>query len=716
VPVEEVARYPRPGTAVPRSLAFSPDDTLVTFLFSEEGTLQRQLYSLDIESGKRSRLVDPPGGGVTEESLTLEERLRRERRRERGLGVTRYAWAEDTERILLPLRGALHVQDGRDGELRLVLDSAGKPALDPRITRDGSLIAYVQDAELYVVPAAGGKARQITRGARGTGKTNGLAEYVAQEEMGRHHGHFFSYDGKHIAYTEVDETHIPVYRIVHQGEDSVGEGAQEDHHYPFPGAPNAKVRLGVIPVTGGRTTWMDLGDAEYLARVHWMPDGGLIAELENREQTRLDLVRFDPRTGEGKTLLVETSEIWINLHHMFRPLEESEGELEGGFLWASERSGFRHLYLYAADGELIRQLTSGEWVVDSVAGIDEKKKTVYFVATKESPTERHLYSVPFDGGEPARITKEAGTHDVQLDHDCRRFIDTHSSIAKPPTITLRSLPDGKVVQTIHDAPDPRVASLDLPPPELVTLQARDGTTLHGALYRPSRSTAGPPPYPTIVSVYGGPHAQTVTNSWGMTVDMRAQYLRSLGYLVFKLDNRGSARRGLAFEGAVKHDLGNLEVQDQVDGVRWLVEQGLTDAARVGIYGWSYGGYMSAMALARAPETFKVAVAGAPVTSWDGYDSYYTERYMDTPASNPDGYEVASVMHHVEKMRGKLMLVHGLIDENVHFRHTARLIQELIAQRKDYELELFPNERHMPRKEKDRVYMEETIQGFFQANL
>jgi dipeptidyl-peptidase-4 len=354
--------------------------------------------------------------------------------------------------------------------------------------------------------------------------------------------------------------------------------------------------------------------------------------------------------------------------------------------------------------------------VDSVAGIDEKAKRVYFVATKDSPIERHLYSVSFEGGEPARITNRAGTHGVKLDHECQRFIDVHSAVTKPPTITLRSLPEGGEIHTIHDAEDPRVASLDLQPPELVTVQARDGTTLHGAIYRPSRSTAGPPPYPTIVSVYGGPHAQVVTNSWGMTVDMRAQYLRSLGYLVFKLDGRGSARRGLAFEGAIKHDLGNLEVQDQVDGVRWLVEQGLTDGTRVGIYGWSYGGYMSAMALARAPETFKVAVAGAPVTHWDGYDSHYTERYMGTPTSNADGYERSSVMHHVENMKGKLLLVHGLIDENVHFRHTARLIQTLIAQRKDHEIELFPNERHMPRKERDRVYMEETIRGFFQENL
>jgi dipeptidyl-peptidase 4 len=263
--------------------------------------------------------------------------------------------------------------------------------------------------------------------------------------------------------------------------------------------------------------------------------------------------------------------------------------------------------------------------------------------------------------------------------------------------------------------DPKVAELGLAPPELVTLTSRDGVQLHGAVYRPP-AEAGPGPWPVIVSVYGGPHAQRVANSWDLTVDMRAQYLRGLGYLVFKLDNRGAARRGLAFEGALRHDMGNIEVQDQVDGVQWLVEQGLADPKRVGIYGWSYGGYMAAMALARAPETFKVAVAGAMVASWDAYDTHYTERYMGTPQSNPEGYARSSVLTHAGDITGHLMIVHGLIDENVHFRHSARMVQAMIGARKPYELLLFPSERHMPRSEGDRIYMEERIRDFFQQHL
>jgi dipeptidyl-peptidase 4 len=240
--------------------------------------------------------------------------------------------------------------------------------------------------------------------------------------------------------------------------------------------------------------------------------------------------------------------------------------------------------------------------------------------------------------------------------------------------------------------------------------------LYGAIFRPDPAQFGPGPYPTIVSVYGGPHVQRVADSWVLRINMRAQYLAQQGYLVFQLDNRGSARRGLAFEAWLKHKMGQIEVQDQVDGVHWLVAQGLTDPARVGIYGGSYGGYMAAMCLLQAPETFQVAVASAPVTHYDGYDTHYTERYLGQPQDNPDGYTQGSVMAYVDKLQGKLLLVHGLIDENVHFRHTARLINALIRARKPYDLLLLPDERHSPRRLADRIYLEERIAAYFRENL
>ena len=708
-----MARLPPPGTAVPIAFAFSPDDRHLTFLHSPEGTLERQLYALDPATGDRRVLAR---GGVAEDALDLEEELRRERQRELGLGVSRYAWAREAGRILVPLADGAYVLDGTAAELRRVVGTEDGPVLDPSLSPDGSTVAFVRESELHVVPAGGGPVRQLTSGARGTGRSHGLAEFVAQEEMGRASGYWWSRDGVRLAVAEVDDTHVPPYRIVHQASDLVGDAADEEHRYPFAGGPNATVRLAVIPAAGGDPVWLDLPDEEcYLARVVWMPDGTLMAQVENRAQTRLDVLRFDPRTGEQQAVLTETTEVWINLHDLFRPLERAGGGLEGGFLWGSERTGFRHLYLCDGRGSVVRPLTEGEWVVDSLDGVDEEAGVVYVSGTRDGPTQRHLYAVPLEGGEPRLLTDGPGTHHVTVDHRCRRYVDVHSGAERQPTVTLRSLDDGRLLHTVHDAPDRRVEELGLAPPQLVSFRARDGTELHGAVHRPDADVAVPP-YATVVSVYGGPHVQRVTDSWALTADMRAQQLRSLGCLVLLVDNRGSARRGLAFEAAVRGDLGRLEVEDQVDGVRWLADQGLADPERVGVYGWSYGGYLAAMCMARAPGVFKAAVAGAPVTHWDGYDTHYTERYMGTPESNPDGYRQSSVMHHVDAITGRLLLAHGLLDENVHFRHTARLVNALVRARKGYELVLLPEARHVPRRTEDRLYLEERIRDFLIATL
>jgi dipeptidyl-peptidase-4 len=718
---EAIAEYPLPGTLAPSAIRWSPDDRRITYLRSPDRSLTQQLYLFDPDTGEEQLLLAAPGGGETEDNLSPEEKLRRERARARNLGITRYAWTHHSAaepRILVPLTGGIYIIDdptpGR-AQLRELVAPSAAPALDPRLSRDGQWVAYVQDAELYVVPVAGGAPRQLTSGARGSGRTHGLAEYIAQEEMARSEGYWWSHDAAYLAYTQVDETHIPAYRIVHQGKDQVGPAAQEDHAYPFAGQANARVRLGVIPRAGGRTVWMDLEGAEYLARVHWTPQGDLLAELQDRKQSVLRLVRFDLRSGRPQELLRETSDVWINLHRDLRPLESTEGDAAGGFLWAAERDGFHHLYLYDRDGRLLRQLTQGTWPVDNLVSVDEEAGLVYFVAGRESPLERHLYAVPLAGGEPRRLTRTAGAHSVALDNAHRRFVDVFSDPQRPPALTVRELADGAALTAIPVPDDPRLADLPMVTPELVTLRSRDGAELHGALYRPPAG-AGPGPYPTLISVYGGPHAQRVTREWGLRVDMRAQFLASQGYLVFKLDGRGSARRGLAFEGAIRHNLGDLEIQDQVDGVRWLVAEGLSDPARVGIYGWSYGGYAAAMALARAPETFKVAIAGAPVTHWDGYDTHYTERYMGLPADDPEAYQRSSVLAHVDGITGHLLLVHGLIDENVHFRHSARLINAMIRARKAYQLLLFPDERHMPRRREDRIHMEDQIFAFIREKL
>ncbi|MXX18980.1 MAG: prolyl oligopeptidase family serine peptidase [Dehalococcoidia bacterium] len=553
------------------------------------------------------------------------------------------------------------------------------------------------------MPSGGGEARQLTSGAE-DGFTNGLADFIAQEEFGQTDGFWWSPDGSRIAFVEVDARHIPDYPIVHQGRDALDT---EHHRYPFAGAPNARVRLGVVPAAGGEPVWMDLGEEDdiYLPRVVWRSDGVLAGMVLNRAQTELRLHLFDPNTGTVLRTLVERTEPWLNLGD-FRFLETGE------LLWSSERSGFRHLYLYDADLKESHELTTGEWVVTRIVEVDEAGRAVFFSGTREGAVERHLYRVGLDGGEVERLTTEPGVHGCAVAPDGETFVDTFSSREGAAVTTLRRTNGGEVIATLHEEADMTAAAQGLQPPELRVMEAADGTPMSGALYRPE----GEGPHPLVVSVYGGPHAQRVLDDWALTVDLRAQYLAQAGFVVLAVDNRGSANRGLAFEAHLHRRMGTVELDDQVAAVEQVVAEGLADRERVGIYGWSYGGYMTCMSLMRAPEVFRVGVAGAPVVDWDGYDTGYTERYMSTPQDNPDGYREGAVTTHVEGLSGKLLLVHGMVDENVHFRHTARLITALTTAQKPYDIQIFPEERHMPRDAAGLEYMERRLVSYFEEHL
>lgn len=694
--IEDLARFPRPGMAVPGKIAFAPDAKTVTFLWSATGDLRRELWSLPVAGGERSLLLgaEHVGSGATEANVSREEALRRERERLRETGITHYEWAETANVLIAPVRGEVFFR-AATGEVR----SLAKGAVDPHLAADGSLVAFVRAGELHVVSTAGGAERRLTHDAR-PGVTNGLAEFVAQEEMHRGRGYWISPDAKWIAFQQVDETEIPVLRIPQLAKSDPLEA--EEHRYPFTGAANVRWRLGVVSTDGGDVRWLDTSGWEYLARVRWAKDGQLLVQLQSRDQRKLELRSYPaPARGSAapapKALILEESRSWINLHDDLRSLDSGE------LLWASERSGWKHLYVYDGD-KLVRQLTSGEWQVDSV--IAATKEHAYFTATKESPIERHAYRVSLAGGEVERLTHVPGMHDAVVAKDGSAWIDIHESRGKAPNISLGAT-------TLHAR-----GAFDLPAPELFTFRARDGATLHGALYRPGQRASAllSRPSPLVVCVYGGPHVQMVQDSWALTVDLRAQYLTTRGFAVLKVDNRGSARRGLGFESAVHRRMGTVEVNDQVDGVRDVVARGLADPGRVGVYGWSYGGYMTLLCLALAPEIFKAGVSGAPVTEWEGYDTHYTERYMETPATNPEGYRESSVLTHATKIEGDLLLVHGMIDENVHFRHTARLVDTLVKANRKHDLVIFPDERHMPRGEKDRVSLEARIVEWFEKHL
>ena len=702
--ITQVATFPRPGAVVPGHLGFTPDGNAVTYLFSAEGSLVRSLWRFDLATGGRTVLAGPPPSSTSEGEFSREEELRRERARLRELGVTDYQFAAKSDRQVLLVPGGGRLWVSIDGsEMREVDGSAG--AIDPHLSPDGTQVAFVRDGELWVLPVSGGEPRKLTSGAE-PALTNGLAEFIAQEELDRDRGFWWSPDGTRIAFIRADSRHIPDYAIVHQGKDEVDT---EPHRYPFAGQPNAYLDLAVVEFASGATTWMDLGPDRdiYIARVGWRPDGALTAQVLSRDQRTLRLDAFDA-AGAPTTLIREHREPWINLYGDTRFLAD------GSIAWLSEESGFCHLYLHAPDGRRIRQLTGGDWVVTSLVGVDEDQRLAFVVGTKDSVLERHLYAVPLDGGEVVRLTSERGWHGAVLSPKNDRFIDSWSSLDHGPRVAVRDATGAQVAELFANV-GAEASTLGLQPPEFTSLPAADGTLLHGAIYRPPVLEPGRR-YPLVVSVYGGPHVQRVADDWMLTVDLRAQYLAQQGYVVLKLDNRGSLNRGLAFEAAIADRMGTVEVDDQVAGVRHMAGLPYVDASRVGIYGWSYGGYMTCMAMMRAPDVFKVGVSGAPVTDWDGYDTGYTERYMGTPQSNPEGYHDSSVLTHAAKLQGRLLLVHGMVDENVHFRHTARLIVALTAADKDYDLLVFPEERHMPRDLKGMEYQERRVLDYLKRNL
>jgi dipeptidyl-peptidase-4 len=703
--LERVARFPPPGTRVPGSFRFGPDGRYLYFLHGEDGSVVRSLYREEIATGRRELLARPPGGEDGDRDLSREEILRRERRRLQDRGITQYVVADRAEVAVFSWRGDAYL--ARPGSEPLRLTETAEEEIDPQLSPDGTRLAYVRGGEIHVLDLSSRAERRLTDGAR-DGVTHGLAEFIAQEEMDRSSGFWWSPDGARLAYTEVDETAIPVYPIVHQGKAAI---EIETHRYPFAGGPNARVRLGIVAASGGPTLWLRLADPEedvYLARAGWAKDDSLLAQVESRDQTRLRLIRFEATTGEGTLLLEDRAETWINLHDDLKPLDD------GRFLWSSESGGFRHLELRGPDGRLLRALTGGPWAVDGLAGVDPAAGRVYFTAARDGPLQRRLYRVGLDGSAIERLTPEPGTHAVTVSPDGRHLVDVHDSATTPPRVLLRD-GDGRTVRVIEGNDDPEPRALGLRAPEFVTLEARDGTVLHGAVFRPRRLVPGRR-YPALVSVYGGPTAQKVKDSWEVTQNLRTQHLVQSGYVVFLLDNRGTPRRGRAFEAELHRRLGSVEVEDQAAGARYLARLPYVDAGRIGIFGWSYGGYVAALCLLKEPDLFRAAVAGAPVTDWDGYDTHYTERYMGTPRDNPEGYRAASVLPLAPGLEGRLLIIHGMADENVHFRHTARLVNALNAAGKEYDLLVFPDERHLPRGEEDRVHLERRLVRHFDRHL
>jgi dipeptidyl-peptidase-4 len=689
----------------------SPDGKRVTFLKGkDDNRFQLDLWEVDVASGKTQLLVDSKAVLPGEEVLSDEEKARRERQRISALsGIVDYQWSADGHTLLFPLGGELYLYDlnksGKDAVRKLTHGEGF--ATDPKISPKGGFVSFIRERNLWVIDLASGKQSALTTDASAT-IANGVAEFVADEEMDRHTGYWWAPDDSAIAFTRTDEAGVPIQK---RSEIYADRTEVVEQRYPAAGDPNVLIQLGVIAPGGGSARWLDLGKNPdiYLARVDWVDGKHLSFQRESRDQRTLDLIEADLASGKQRTLLTEHADKWLNLHNNLRFLKD------GDFLWASERSGFQHLYLYGGNGKLKRQLTRGDWMVESVLGLDEGKSLVYFSATKDSPLERHAYAVSLHGGAISKLTQAPGMHTATFSDNATVYIDSWSNPNTPPQTELHAA-DGRLLSVLLaneiNAGHPYFKYLPAQRPiEFGTIAAADGETLNYSLIKPSEFDTSKK-YPVVVLVYGGPAGQTVTRTWAPDFN---QYLAQHGYLVFSIDNRGTPRRGVKFGGALFRHQGNVEVEDQVRGIEFLKSLPYVDGKRVGVYGWSNGGYMTLMLLAKHSDTYACGVAGAPVTDWALYDSHYSEHYMDSPKTNADGYRDSTVFAHLPGLTSPLLLLHGMADDNVLFINSTKLMSALQKQGTQFELMTYPGAKHGLRGS-DNLHRLKITEAFFNRCL
>ncbi|MDI5834014.1 S9 family peptidase [Shewanella xiamenensis] len=711
--IERMNASPALAGTSPRGLKLSPDGQRVTYLAGRKDNQNfYDLWQMDVKTGESSLLLN--ADKLASNELSDEEKARRERQRIYGDGIMEYFWADDSKALLIPASGNLYYFSLADNSVSQLPIGEGF-ATDARLSPKGNFVSFVRDQNLYVLNLKTKKLEAMTTDGGGAIK-NAMAEFVAQEEMSRMTGYWWAPDESAIAFTRIDESGV---ELVTRNEIYADGIKLTEQRYPAAGKNNVEIQLGVVILSNKTINWVTLSDDKnkdiYLPRVDWLPDSKHLSfQWQSRDQQKLDLqlVALDALT-KPKTLVKERSDAWVNLNNDLHFLKQ-----QSAFIWASERDGFNHLYLFDLKGKLKTQLTKGNWAVDGLEYIDETAGWVYFTGRKDTPIEKHLYRVPLAGGKVERVSREAGMHDPVFADSQSVYLDYFNSLSQPPQISLHG-DKGQhlawVEQNQVKAGHPLYDYAGLwQQPEFKELKAEDGQILQTRLFKPVPFDANKK-YPVVVRVYGGPHAQLVTNSWSEQ-DYFTQYLVQQGYVVFQLDNRGSAHRGTQFEQVIYRHLGEAEVNDQKVGVDYLRSLPFVDSNNVAIYGHSYGGYMALMSLFKAPDYFKAAISGAPVTDWRLYDTHYTERYLAHPANNEQGYEASSVFPYVKNYQSGLLMYHGMADDNVLFENSTRVYKALQDEGKLFQMIDYPGSKHSMRGEKVRNHLYRSLADFLDRQL
>lgn len=698
--------------ASPRNVQLSPDGQHVGFLRGKtDNQYQLDLWEYNVQDHQTRMLLDSRLF-KTDGEISDVEKARRERMRKAGLqGVLDYQWSPNGKQILVPLASGLYIVDvAHTDKVRKIAEG---DISDPKISPRGKYVSFIRKQNLYVVDLLTGSERALTTDGAGT-LHNGEAEFVAQEEMGQFSGYWWAPDDSAIAFKHFDEAPVTLakrFEIYADRTDVI------EQRYPAAGEANVKVGLSVVDPANGSIRAVDLGANPdiYLVRADWANDAKRLYFMRQaRDQKSLDLIAVDMATLTQKPILQETSSTWVNVHTGPHFLKD-----QSAFVWTSERSGSQRLYLFDLDGKLLHPISTGTEGGDEFLAVNEKQGLVYFLSNRNAIIDHQVFSVRLDGSnsnQPRRISSENGWHDARFAANASIYVDTWSDTDTPPQVSLRDA-QGKFLTWIehnelalgHPYFKYRDAHVKT---EFGTMTAEDGQVLHYSVKRPIEAGAAVR-HPVLLQVYGGPGAQTVQNRWSGLFD---QYLAQRGYVVFRLDNRGSANRERKFTDVIYGDLGKNEVADQVRGIDWLRQQPYVDPSRIAVFGWSYGGFMSLRLLEAASDRLAAGVAVAPVTDWHLYDTHYTEQYLGHPEKNASGYQDSSVFSHLEGLHSPLLLVHGMADDNVLFTNSTRLMDALTSRGILYELMTYPGAKHGISGPRSQLHVFRTIEKFLQERL
>ncbi|MEW6130101.1 MAG: S9 family peptidase [Acidobacteriota bacterium] len=595
---------------------------------------------------------------------------------------------QETAALINTANDLFYYEFGSDRAIRLT--NTPEPEEGEEFSPDGRMVSFARSNNLYIVDIANQKERALTND--GSGKIfNGRLNWVYQEELygrGNFKGYWWSPDSTRIVYLQLNDAPVAEFTIV----DHIPHfQTVENTSYPKAGDANPTARLGVVDAAGGATRWVDLFKYNtvepLIVRVGWTPDGKkVVYEVQNREQTWLDLNYADPASGATITLLRETTKAWVDVEGVELPIWLKDGT----FLLTSERTGWQHIYHYKPDGTLIRQVTDGRWEAEVVNGIDETNGFIYFTGTKDSYLGYQVYRVKLNGTELTRLTQSEGTHAANFNPQKTLFIDNWSDLHTPMQVRLIKA-DGALARVIDENKVEVLKQYKLSKPELLQMKTRDGFVMEAMMIKPVDFDASKK-YPVMSFTYSGPHAPQVRNVWQGTTLMWYQMLAQKGYIIWVCDNRTASGKGAESTWSVYKNFGELELRDLEDGVSYLKTLSFIDSSRIGLSGWSFGGFMTSYALTHS-KSFKIGIAGGSVTDWRLYDTIYTERYMGTPQMNPEGYRKSSVIAAAKNLSGKLLLVHGMIDDNVHMQNTIQLAYELQKAGLPFQLMLYPKSRH-----------------------